>query len=445
MLWQLTARLEKATVDRSRSAPQGMLGAAVTRPGRRCRRAGAAAGVEAVRRGMCWRVSFVLAITSAALCAIPAASGGLLGSGGQSLALVPLPRAAIGKAARSLRLEPGSGIVSNASAGEVSGGFETAKSLARAGRVTGYRLTYGDDLAGSAPVAQVSSLVSEWRSPTEARRGFGRGVADDLAFGGLSRFGVKTRVVKANGAAVGAQHVLLMTSYRFSHRTVYEAWERATDGRYTLDVDVSGAGPAPVRHLGSVLLRRLDRRLRLARAGRLRGKPVRGPNSPKPGPPARGPKPASLALRGSDLPGYSRQAGYYGVGLGFASSYVVRFSHGCVPCIDQQVAMADNSITATFWSALLLWNDTHAATYNGAKSAVRARSLRLPGVADHARGEVVRVPFADGRVSYIAQITLRRGRWLDSITALLRRPISTSDIRKLARLAAYRLDRGLHG
>jgi hypothetical protein len=360
-----------------------------------------------------------------------------------SLALVPLPRAAIGSAARLLPVEPGAGAVSNASFN--SDGFETASSLARAGRVIGYYLDYGDDLTSSAPVSRVDSSVSEWRSAKDARREVNREVRQGLTQTEYSRFGLPTRAEEeTDGHAVGGEDVSLILSYRFSQsRIVHCDLERASDGRYLLIVQACGASRTAVQRLVPILIRRLDQRLHLALAGRLHGKPVRSPSLPKAGPPAHGPKPAALALRADDLPAKNRQGGYeessarslYDLSLSRAG----QFAH-----VNQEIALTDNSLFPMWWAADYLYAATHSGSYAGATGRVLPRSIRLAGVPDHALGQVVRVPLPNGRVSYHGHIALRRGPWFDWILAESNSPLRAADLTKLARLAANRLNNGLH-
>ena len=53
--------------------------------------------------------------------------------------------------------------------------------------------------------------------------------------------------------------------------------EQFTDRRYVLHVDVAAGSLSVAAHLAGKLARTLDHRLRLAEAGRLRGKPVKVP------------------------------------------------------------------------------------------------------------------------------------------------------------------------
>ena len=102
------------------------------------------------------------------------------------------------------------------------------------------------------------------------------------------------------------------------------------------------------------------------------------------------------------------------------------------------------------WGARILWADTHEGTYEpenkGAPVPIRPRSIDLSGVPDHALGQIVRIgPYPDGAFAYHGHIVLRRGPWLAYITADRNSPISTGNLRRLAQLAAKRLNDSLHG
>ena len=255
----------------------------------------------------------LVAVIVALSVAASAASGQVLRHRGSELALVPLSRAVIGRAANSLPLD-GWGTVTNAVSAENTDGQETVRSWTRAGRVVGYYLLYGDDLLRTAPVSQIESDVTEWRNTHDARHGFRRLIHDDLALAGLSRFGMRTTIVKTSGEAVGDEHVAFRDEYFFPPvaPAVHCANELVADGRYTMFTGACGASRTATERLDPILARRDDERLHLALAGELHGKPVRLPNyhQPKPGPPAHGPKPAALALTPHDLPAQTRQGRY---------------------------------------------------------------------------------------------------------------------------------------
>jgi hypothetical protein len=405
-----------------------------------------------VRLSAVERLVASVAVIAVVAVATSAASAQVLRGPGSELALVPLSRALIGHAANSLPLA-GWGSISNADSAGSSDGQLTVHGLARAGRVIGYGLTYGDDLTRAAPVSQIESNVDEWRSARDARRGFAQLIRINRALAGLSRFGLRATVVPTSGEAVGAQHFAFRETYFFPPvaPVLHCANELIRDGRHTMFAGACGTSEAATEQLDPILARRIDERLHLALAGKLHGKPVGLPgyHQPKPGPPRRGTKPAALALTPLDLPAKARRGAY--VKTGFLSQYDLSLSHaGPYVALYEQIALNINSTHAMFWEARFLWADTHQGTYeaenNGPPEPIHPGSIDLPGVGDHALGQIVRIgPYPGGAFSYHGHIVLRRGRWLAYITADSNSPIPASKLRTLAQLAAQRLNNGPHG
>jgi opacity protein-like surface antigen len=85
------------------------------------------------------------------------------------LALVPLPKSAIGAAAQSFPLAYDSGPVSNANAAAHTPDA-TPKTFKRMGRLNGYALEYGNAFTGAAGVTDVRTSVEEYKTAADARR-----------------------------------------------------------------------------------------------------------------------------------------------------------------------------------------------------------------------------------------------------------------------------------
>lgn len=394
--------------------------------------------------GLGWRLVIWVAAAAVVCVATPAASGRAFAARQVSpLGLVPLPRAAIGSAARSLPVDVGSGLVTDKRAAEDSDGFDTPLSVRRSGRVVGYFVAYGNDLKSSASVSQIESAVAEWRSVADARHAFRRNNQQFLGLVGLSHFGVETTIAKVGGTTVGDEHAAIVLTVRLSPGSVVRcAVERVGDGRYTMDAQACGSSLAAVQHLEPLLIRRLDQRLQHALAGKLRGEPVPSPRYPKPGPPVHGPQPGALVLRPSDMPAESRHGNYEKTG--FRSHYELALSKaGPYADLYQDVYLSANSALAQYWAALFLWEDTHTGSYDYAAAPVHARAIVLHGVPDHPLAQIVRIPLANHRAGYHAHIILLHGPWLDYVTAERNAPIPSRDLTKLARLSANRLNSGL--
>jgi hypothetical protein len=110
-----------------------------------------------------------------AVVAVPAAAA--KATSRVKLSVLPLPAASLGPEASSLPLELGSGVVSNQSdladavhvtPNRLLGGAPVA--LAKARRVSGYALDYGDGASGGAGVDEVWTSVDEYKSSADAQR-----------------------------------------------------------------------------------------------------------------------------------------------------------------------------------------------------------------------------------------------------------------------------------
>ena len=85
------------------------------------------------------------------------------------LALVPLPKSAIGPAVGSFSLAHDSGRVSNASAAAHTSDA-TPKTFKKLGRLTGYALEYGNAFTGAAGVTDVRTSIEQYKTAGDARR-----------------------------------------------------------------------------------------------------------------------------------------------------------------------------------------------------------------------------------------------------------------------------------
>ena len=141
-----------------------------------------------------------LAVCLAIFCPIAAATEPSL------LALMPLPREALGPDAAALQLVKGSGLDSNADAARHAGDGFTAADLARAGRITGYTLDYArpgmSRLNAAHPLVEVQTIAELYRDEARATKGlaFWRSVTRVLAAGKPNGF---TVVVSPFAARVG--------------------------------------------------------------------------------------------------------------------------------------------------------------------------------------------------------------------------------------------------
>ena len=138
---------------------------------------------------MSWRRALALVTIAVALAASTGAATAAVPP--EKLALMPLPKAAYGDQASSFGLDRDeSGVVDNArSAADTSDPTDTGKSLALAGRVTGFAVTFANLrlLATPGKLVYVSSSVDLYRDARAASAGLVRSlqqaVADDPSVG----------------------------------------------------------------------------------------------------------------------------------------------------------------------------------------------------------------------------------------------------------------------
>jgi hypothetical protein len=151
------------------------------------------------------------------------------------LALMPLPKKALGPDAAALTLANGSGVDSNAEAAIHAGRGVTAADLASLGRVTGYTLDYGRTGVSQAHadhlLIELQSVAELYRSESTAIKGlaFWRGVTQALT------------TSETNGVTVG------LASFKAS----------VGDGAFAFELTYFEAGK-PLAYVGDVVFRTGD-------------------------------------------------------------------------------------------------------------------------------------------------------------------------------------------
>jgi hypothetical protein len=250
--------------------------------------------IRATRTGL-------LAVALAAAVLVPAASASRAPS--VKLALVPLPKAAIGSAVQAFALAQDSGAVSNAvAASHTPDG--TASTFKKLGRLTGYALEYGNAFTGAAGVTDVRTGIEQYKTSADAKRGLAFWQKEDSKLAALNQPGFAVTNVLVQVPKVGMRHFAYLSSYSASNiAPVSGLDEQVVEGRYVLDVIVTAGSASTAKALAPRLAKTLDARLRLALKGRLHAKPVSLPAKQKAGPPSGGPDLSTLALRTSDLVG----------------------------------------------------------------------------------------------------------------------------------------------
>lgn len=387
----------------------------------------------------------LLAAVLAAAVLVPAATARSTAS--VDLALVPLPRSALGTAGQHLPIARDSGVVSNSAAASYASVHVTGKQLQRLGRVTGYLLDYGSPFGSTAGIHEIQTGIDRYRSVADARKGFAFWRRDELKHPPLSgvRFSMRklqlSGLAKPNWAFAGSVSIKGL-------KTVRGVDAEIQHGPYLLDVSVAAGSTAAAARLVSTIARRFYARFRLALAGRLHASPVAVPPALKPGPPPHGAKPAALVLRTSDLgkgadvlhKGYVRPKG--SLDENAASVYdLTMASPNYFPVLSQEVLVGSNKLEVKYFAAIVLSASVGSSTGSG--KGVKATPVDLGGVGDNARGELAKVTI-NGQSVNEAAVALTRASYLDFLIEVSASEFTASDVRKLASLAVKRLDAGFH-
>jgi hypothetical protein len=388
-----------------------------------------------IRRG-----SVVAALAAAAL--VPVAAAG--SASGVDLAVVPLPKSALGAAGHALPLARDSGAVSNSEAAGEATGQVTAAQLKSLGRVGGYLLDYGNPFAGAAGVREIQTEVDRYRSATDARKGLEFWRRDEVKTTQLQKLGIDFTVKKLGLSGIPGPHwVYAGTATIKGLPPVLGIDTEFQQGQYLLEVSVSAGSTSGAAALVPGLARRLSQRMSLALSGNLRAKPVRLRPALKPGPPAHGPKPAGQVLTIADLGGtatvvhkaYSPPKNALDPNALSVYDQALT-SPGTYSFLSQEVLVGSSSLEAQYFGAIAV-GAVAASSGTGAK----ATPVTLTGVGDNARGELLQVTL-NGRTAHEAIVALSHGSYLDFVVAASSSAFAASDVQNLAHLAAKRLDAG---
>jgi hypothetical protein len=357
---------------------------------------------------------------------IPAASASR--SPHVDLALVPLPKAAIGEEARSFLVAHDSGPVSNANAAAHTSAA-TAKTFKKLGRLGGYALEYGNAFTGATGVTDVRTAVDQYRTASDARRALAFWKKEDAKLGTLDNpaFSVTSVPVDVPAVAPRTSRFAYLTSYSASNiAPVSGVDEQVADGRYVLDVIVTAGTAAAAQELAPPLAKALDARLRLALRGRLHAKPVKLPKL-RAGPPADGPDLSVLALRRTDLGGKVSVSKRYVVDPTAISDYsVLMFPAGRFDVLEQEIEWYPMANEASFF---VDFENAVALSQHG------TTALDLGTIGDAAQGSITAgSPFSGG------QVFLSSGRLAEFIFIVKSGSIRGADVTSVAQAAASRID-----
>ena len=273
---------------------------------------------------------------------------------------MPLPVSVLGSGGNGLSLDPrDSGARTNAAAAADATGKVTGAQLTRLGRITGYQLDYSDPAAYAQGhgLIELTTGVDVYHDAGAASRALTFWRQDDLLNRtyASSLMSVSVKWYSA-GAVGGRSYALLFELAPAGAPPVYETDLAFTRGDLLGAVSLTGASGDGIEAEAAGLAQKLSARIRAARAGRLRGRPVRVPPKPKAGPPARGPDPSKLVLRPADLGGGKVKKEGYTVGpeRDALSTYDRQMTPaGSFPFLESEVSLFQSTDEARFIAAAL--------------------------------------------------------------------------------------------
>ena len=343
------------------------------------------------------------------------------------LAVIPLPKSAIGSAARGFKIAHNSGVVSNAEAAD-STPDGTAATFKKLGRVTGYVLEYGNAFTGAAGITDVHTGIEAYKTAADAKRGLAFRKKEDSKLGDLNQPGFTVTNTRVKVPAVGKSRFAYLTSYSASNiAPVSGLREQVLEGRYVLDVIVSAGTASAAKALAPKLAKKLDARLRLALRGRLHAKPVRLPPKQTAGPPPGGPDLTKLALQATDLTGKVAVDKGYVVDPAAISDYtVLMLPAGQFDVLLQDIKWYPSANEASFFADYL-----NAAVLAGSGGT----AVDLTAVGDGAQGS-----FTAGSSGGGGQVFFSSGQLAEFVFFASETPVSSSDVTSVAQAAAAKID-----
>jgi hypothetical protein len=344
------------------------------------------------------------------------------------LALVPLPKSAIGATVQSFAVAFDSGPISNADAAAQTPDA-SAKKLKKLGRINGYGLEYGNAFNGAVGVGDVRTSIESYKTPADARRGLAFWKKEDSTLQKLDNpnFSVTSLPVKLPAPAPKTSHFAYLTSYSAANiASVSGIDEQIADGRYVLDVIVTADTPDAAVALAPTLAKKLDARFRLARKGRLHASRVKVPKQTA-GPPSGGPDLKPLALRATDLVGDVHvDRGYFNDPVAISDYSVFMFPAGHFDLLDQEIEWYSTANEASFYTDF-----ANAATL--AEKGTTA--LDLSSLGDGAQGSVTHQSALD-----TGQVFFSSGQLAEFIFMASLNSIDPNDVMSVAQTAASRID-----
>jgi hypothetical protein len=373
--------------------------------------------------------------------------GGAQGSTPSQLALMPLPAKALGAQVAGLPVVADSGVVSNDDAAAQASGTVRGSTLAKLGRLSGYRLDFGGGMPTAGSLYEVETEIEQYESASQAAKGLAFWRADDADHSQDKAIGARVKLSFFKVAGLGSGSfaddgtVTLKGVPTFAGADV-DFRVGAYVGRVTID----GRSLADVRSLAVRDAHALRARMLGVVAGRVSG---RATPLPKAGRPHGGPDLASLALGPSDFTTAHVAKQGYQLDRDFnpVAEYVREMSPaGTIASFRETVALFRDPTQA---GAALVLLRAALSTKAARRSIIGGTGTYSPHPVSLEAGDdafgLLGLASAGGKSAYIAYTVIRVGRTLEitvigSPTAI---PITDSALGTVGRVIADRAARGL--
>jgi hypothetical protein len=378
----------------------------------------------------------------AALLLAPASLGA--GLPRAQLALIPLPKAALGALAANLSLASDSGPVSNADAADNANGAATAKTFAALGRLDGYSLDYGNAFVGGSGVREVQTTVEMYRDAVAAGRGLAFWRADETKLAALRRFGIDVTNTPLKVPAVGEESFAYRGRMSIaSTSAVYGVDEYFRSGAFVVEVSIGAGTFAAAARAATALTGTAEKRLGLVLAGKVAGPPVRLPGPVQAGPPPHGPDLATLVLAPADLgqATITHQGYQVDKDLEPVSEFDVTMAPaGNFASLGEQVMLMHSPVEAAFTVAVLNAAFAQPGTFSDPSfKSVDVKAVPV-SAGDEAYGSILAIALKNGSSVDEALLLVRSGALVALVTAAVHgAAVLPSAVTGLASLAATRL------
>lgn len=369
-------------------------------------------------RGLLTKVLVVAALVAAVI--VPTASA--TSSAGAKVSVLPLPKSALGAAAKSLALSGGGPVPNTVAAADSFTG--STKGFTKMGRITGYALDYGYGPSGGSGVTEIYTQVDQYKTAAGAKKGLAFWKKDDPRIAELNKGPLTVTSKTHKVPPIGSARFAYLVS--FSAPNIVPVWkvdEQFTDGRYELDVTVWAGSAGAATTLAPKLAKKLDARLRQALAGKLHAKPVKLPTPRPAGQAPGGPDLSALALKLSDFNGAAmfRRHGYVQDSLALSTYDALFQPAGPFSIFDQEIFWYPTANEAAF----------NADWYQADFLVSGGSAVDLSGVGDGAQGAI-----DNESGGSFAQIVFSSGQLMEALVGISPTAIQTSDVQNLAQKAA---------